>query len=183
MVGEKPETCQFLTFISRWWGMMLSPEIPTLLMGKLRQDRPLEFPEPPVTPNPLGAASTKMDPLRYPPQILLTRRAAFRWDCPKGGRHRAKPAEPTPAQICFHGAPPAELWGPWGGCSNRMEDAEPPNAHPMGVGSQGWLSPKGTTSGMSPPSLPPPPGRSEHPVGLSTTLHAPQDPCGGKVGP
>lgn len=37
----------------------------------------------------------------------------------------------------------------WGNLDSRMGDTEPPNTHPKGVGSQGWLSPKGTTPGMS----------------------------------
>ena len=106
-----------------------------------------------------------MDPLRYPCRMLLTRREAFWWDCLRDARQtegQASRASPLP-QICFHGAPPAELQGPWGGHSSRMGDTKPPNARPMGAGSQSWLSPKGTTPGMSPlPATTPRQERAPH---------------------
>lgn len=101
---------------------------------------------------------------------------------PKGRETEGQASRASPPQICFHGAPPAELWGPWGSCSSRMGDTEPPNAHPTRMGSQNWLSPKGTTPGMVPPPCHHPPVGVSTPWGSALPLCAPQDPHGGKAG-
>jgi len=68
-------------------------------------------------------------------------------------RQRDKPAEPAPPppQICFHGAPPAELQGPRGGLQQQDGGHGAAQRPPHGNGITGLAQPQSNTPGMCPP--------------------------------
>lgn len=73
---------------------------------------------------------------------------------PAGLQQRDKPAESaTYCRVVFMELPPLSCRGLWGDHDSRMGNTKPPNIHPTGGRSQGWLNPKGTTPGMSPSPL------------------------------